>query len=575
MPSPVHRQRTTALRSIVQQLATCNSVAGTALLLDHLFGPTRAQAGAVALSNRPGVLAAEHGLDEVKALAEPTRKAVLALAEHAMTNQRTVMAKDVRSDRQGIPLAGQIAVTGCTAFLATPIFDTKRPLGAIVLLFPSGRNLDQDTVAFVETASALLGLVLASRQPPPALPRPAPVDLSQQGHTSVALWGASVSHELEGPVAALALQHEEQRRLLTDLSIFSEGGDTPLGGAVAELAELTEEIGAVIARLRDTTDQLGQLGTQKRSPQSLDVSEMAREACSIMRPQLEERGILLETHLVPGAYVSGHREALLQMTIDFLALAGTVRERPGVLPHVVVRTATERLRVVLAIDDLGAPVDGGMLRELDRTPFAGSRPDEQRRLVLRLAGDVAVAHGGHVEVVPLEVGGTTYRIMLPALAAAASQHGDSDAAQLKPPAESPVRHVMVVDDDPVFTRAARRALRPHVVREAATASEAEIGLTETTYDPDLVICDLMLPGADGTALHRRILERRPDLAKRFLFVTGGTLGKDTADYIRDSGCAALRKPINLGTIRHHLSEYGRETVTNSIVKTLRREGTPF
>jgi hypothetical protein len=54
-------------------------------------------------------------------------------------------------------------------------------------------------------------------------------------------------------------------------------------------------------------------------------------------------------------------------------------------------------------------------------------------------------------------------------------------------------------------------------------------------------------------------------------VTGGTLGKKTADYIRASGCGAVKKPIDLGAIRRHLSNPHRDTVTTSIVRTLRQE----
>ena len=81
----------------------------------------------------------------------------------------------------------------------------------------------------------------------------------------------------------------------------------------------------------------------------------------------------------------------------------------------------------------------------------------------------------------------------------------------------------------------------------------------------------MLPGADGTTLHRRVVQVRPEVAGRFLFVTGGTLGKETADYIRASGCGALKKPIDLGAVRRHLSNPDRETVTTNIVRTLRQE----
>ncbi len=170
--------------------------------------------------------------------------------------------------------------------------------------------------------------------------------------------------------------------------------------------------------------------------------------------------------------------------------------------------------------------------------------------MLRLAGDVAAAHGGHVEVLTRDGGGSSYRLVIPSInsttVASNSFSLVSSGVELS---NANVHEVLVIDDDPVFSRAARRALRPHRVRESATASEAELQLLEDQYVPSIVVCDLMLPGTDGTELHARIREARPEIASRFLFVTGGTLSKTTADYIRTSGCLALQKPIDFTRLR--------------------------
>jgi CheY-like chemotaxis protein len=237
---------------------------------------------------------------------------------------------------------------------------------------------------------------------------------------------------------------------------------------------------------------------------------------------------------------------------------------------VVIRTANEGSRVVLSVDDLGPVPDRSQLRDFERRPFADASADEKRRLVLKLLGDVVSTHGGHVELLSLDASHTRYRVILPAFGA--SEPSQPNGVELtQNVSDHIIRHVLVIDDEPVFSRAARRAIKPHLVREASTASEAELILSDPDYLPDLVICDIMLPGADGTTLHRHIVDKRPEVASRFLFVTGGTLGKETADYIRDSGCGALRKPIDLSAVRRHLSNPNRDTVTTTIVRTLRQD----
>jgi CheY-like chemotaxis protein len=114
--------------------------------------------------------------------------------------------------------------------------------------------------------------------------------------------------------------------------------------------------------------------------------------------------------------------------------------------------------------------------------------------------------------------------------------------------EARIFKVLVVDDDPIFSRTIRRALKPHEVRTAAAASEAEVLLLDRSYEPDLVLCDVFLPGQNGDALHARIRSERPALAERFVFVTGGALGRTEAEYVKQSGCPSLLKPVEVQTV---------------------------
>ncbi len=175
-------------------------------------------------------------------------------------------------------------------------------------------------------------------------------------------------------------------------------------------------------------------------------------------------------------------------------------------------------------------------------------------LGLKVARDVVAAHGGHIEVHALASGGgASFRVVVPR-AAPGDRNGDRLASQARPRAASEAEiqireldqifRVLVVDDDPMFPRAIRRGLKPHEVLTASSASEAEMLLLAAGYDADLIVCDISLPGANGDVLHQRIQAKRPDLAARFVFVTGAALGKAEADYLKASGCATLLKPVD-------------------------------
>jgi len=93
-----------------------------------------------------------------------------------------------------------------------------------------------------------------------------------------------------------------------------------------------------------------------------------------------------------------------------------------------------------------------------------------------------------------------------------------------------------------------------VVRTAAAASDAEVQLLDLQYSPRPHLVRLFLPGRNGDTLHARIAARRPDLADRLVFVTGGALGRGEAEYLKTSGCPTLVQPVELATIIELLAE---------------------
>jgi len=571
LAASIYQQRLKALHSLANRLVQLSDGVPIADALDHCFGPIRARAGAAYVMRQGLQLAATSGLVGPGATSSGLHRALISIAERAVGERKAFRLVDVRTDRRDLQYAGEIAALGCTAALAVPIVRSRQTLGALLLLFAAHEKIDDGSISFVETVCAMLGDALVSgvAEEPPASVHLKP---TQASTTGIVLLGASVAHQLEGPVSALDLQLEEQRRLLAELRLLTDDGDTALGGTIAELAELTDEISAAISRLRDTTQQLTQLGDRQRNPEATDLADIAREAAAVLRPWLEARGIALETQLSPGGFVSAQRDAIMQVVLDIITIAAELGEGATSSPRVIVHTVQEGDRTVLSVDDVGPALDGGAMRDIHRHPFSGSLPDERRRLVLRLAGDVAAAHGGHVEVFAREGGGSSYRLVIPSIASSALSSNNfavvSSSVELT---NANVHDVLIVDDDPVFSRAARRALRPHRVRESATASEAELQLLEEQYFPSLIVCDVMLPGSDGTELHARIREKRPAIAPRFLFVTGGTLSKNTADYICESGCLALQKPIDFTRLRRHLSRCTVELITANLSKSLQSD----
>ncbi len=567
MTATLDRIRLQALHSLASNLFVPTSDASKHPIAEACQVATRADGCAVCALKPALRVVAASGLIGSTSVSAGLRNALGQLCEHALAERKPVRVTNLQHAPGWIGDPNEIALLGCTSVFVAPITQRDGALGAIILVYSNRPRIDEAAHSFIRTASILLGSssLFDSNQPNPQL---ALLEPKQRSTAGIVLLGPSVAHQLQGPVSALELQLEEQRRLLSDLRSLTDASDNVAWGTVSELAELTDEIVAAVFRIRETTQQLNQLGSRQRNREQIELSLVAREAIDLMRATLESRGVVLAAQLDSGGIVNIQREAVLQVALDLITIAAELGEGASPSPHVAVRTSQTGERVVLSVDDVGPALDDLALRNIHDHPFSGSIPDQRRRLVLRLAGDVAAAHGGHLEVLTRETGGSSYRLVLPV---AGAEKTTSSFPHVSINAETPVANihdVLIVDDDPIFSRSARRALRPHRVHESATASEAAFQLMQPRYTPSLVVCDLMLPGSDGTDLHARVREVRPELARRFLFVTGGTLSKTAADYIGSSGCFAFQKPFDFTRLRKQLSRCTVDAIATDPIVSL-------
>jgi len=111
------------------------------------------------------------------------------------------------------------------------------------------------------------------------------------------------------------------------------------------------------------------------------------------------------------------------------------------------------------------------------------------------------------------------------------------------------RTVLVVDDEAVV----RTVLRRFFVRRGWDVVEAEsaeraLELLDGDGLPDLIVCDLNLPGVSGSVLCRRVVARHPRLAAYFILTSGDPLAAATALERESLPCRLLAKPFTIGDL---------------------------
>jgi CheY-like chemotaxis protein len=108
----------------------------------------------------------------------------------------------------------------------------------------------------------------------------------------------------------------------------------------------------------------------------------------------------------------------------------------------------------------------------------------------------------------------------------------------------------VVDDEAPVAAAIRRVLASrHEVVVCGSASDA-LGAVERGERFDAVVCDLMMPGMTGMELHEALARVAPDLADRFIVLTGGAFTDRARSFLeRFPDLPRCEKPFDSGELR--------------------------
>jgi len=117
---------------------------------------------------------------------------------------------------------------------------------------------------------------------------------------------------------------------------------------------------------------------------------------------------------------------------------------------------------------------------------------------------------------------------------------------------NPPRRFLVIDDDIEILNLISLVLSKTgatvVTLQDSTRLEPVLNSIPSNGAFDAVLCDLKMPGQDGLSVLRILRERQPDLARKFLLMTGNLADADKAQIELD-GVRFLPKPFTLALLR--------------------------
>ena len=371
---------------------------------------------------------------------------------------------------------------------------------------------------------------------------------------------AILSHELRTPMTAIL----GWSRMLMEGELDEESFEFAVDSIHKSAALQSQLIEDILDVSRIVTGKL----FVDSSP--VNLSEVASRAIETVRGHANEKGIHLELELPERpSVVIGDSARLLQVLWNLLTNSIKFTPPDG---HVTLRVSDPLDgQVTIEVEDTGQGIEEKILPfvfdRFRQAEESSTRSHGGLGLGLGIVRYVTEAHDGSVGARSDGPGkGATFTVTLPVSEETFRESIDTGSQ----PADSSEllrgRRFLVIDDD----SAIRRLLAVMIDRAggdvdlADSVEEAVRSFAENK--PDVVICDIAMPGKDGFDLVRELRQQHPDLDVPLIAFTAFASAEDRAAVLEAGFDGHLAKPVNarqlLATIQDVLDLDDAPTTSN-------------
>jgi PAS domain S-box-containing protein len=360
-----------------------------------------------------------------------------------------------------------------------------------------------------------------------------------------------LSHELRNPLASIMMG-------ITVLDQVLPGSEEAI-----QAREIIKRQTDHLTRLVDDLLEVTRITQNKMllKKERLELNQLVDQVVQDYRPQFAGKEVGLEARLNAGpVYLEADRARLTQAVGNLLANASKFTDSGG---KTLVTVGTDQINkeAVIKIEDTGRGIDPNLLSDLFE-PFMQvdnslDRSHSGLGMGLSIVKGIVILHGGSAAVSSEGLGrGTQFTIRLPL----AFQEVQNNHEHEEPIVEDQLRslRILVIDDMPTITRLLSILLK-NLGHEVITANSGPEGIVKAReFNPEVVFCDIGMPGMDGYDVAREI--RSDDRLKNaFLIALSGYAQDDDLKRSMAAGFDRhLAKPVRMAVLKATLAEYNDE-----------------
>jgi PAS domain S-box-containing protein len=212
--------------------------------------------------------------------------------------------------------------------------------------------------------------------------------------------------------------------------------------------------------------------------------------------------------------------------------------------------------VLLSVSDSGSGMDEATRRRIFEPFFTTKGTGKGVGMGLSTVSEIVAEYGGRIEVESAQKKGTTFRILLPALAPGLAAWQVDAAPDVIPHGDETV---LLVEDDDRVRQLITRGLTAQGYRVFAAGEPFQaIELTrQHAAEIDLLIADVMLPAMRGPELALRVAALKPSVG--VLYISGYGEEEVRRSDLLKNGAAYLQKPFSTHDLARKVREVCERT----------------
>lgn len=364
----------------------------------------------------------------------------------------------------------------------------------------------------------------------------------------------TLSHELRNPLASIMMG-------LSLLERLSIGGDPE--EKAGRIIALMDRQTTLLTRLVDDLLDVSRLANARimLKKQPVEINRLVQQAVADHQELFTEKAVDLQVEQAETPLYLDADPVRLTQAIGNLLHNAAKFTASGDMARVTVREDTWQSEVVITVQDTGIGIDPAVLPGLFQ-PFVQADTSLDHGggglgLGLSIVKGIVELHGGSVSVGSAGLGlGSLFTIRLPLSRRNPDQN---PSASRTGSSTEPALRILVIEDNPDLTELLFEVLHSagHVVQIAANGQS---GVAQAlVHKPDVIICDIGLPGMSGFEVVKTI-RSLPVLQKVLMIAFSGYARPEDFALSRAAGFDHhLAKPIDMEILNRLLTECRRRS----------------